>query len=177
MYYVDDPVSGFFFQGDIFRDLYITPSSSAPLIVRSVTNTKEIHQGGALLSTQENTEDFFSDDFETIAIKAIRTNIIIVSQTCDIQNREFVIIAPIFSLSRIESVTKARAIKEGKTFYRFYFPAKEGVIEESYADLTLLNSIKKDLLPPNKQLLSLTDFYRNHFTYNLNRFFCRPFMP
>ncbi len=84
--------------------------------------------------------------------------------------------APVFPLSRIKSTSKARSLKEGKMNYRFYLPIKEGIIEESYVELSILNSIKRTALVPEKRILSLTDFYRSHFTYHLNRYLCRPFI-
>lgn len=168
MYYVDIPPSGLFLQGDIFRDLFIATSSEAPLVVRSSDKANDVAEGIAILTQLNNTRELFASGFENIVLKAIKTNIIIISQTCDILNREFVIIAPVFPLSRIESAKKARSLKEGKMNYRFYLPRKEGIIEESYAELTILNSIKRTALLPEKRILSLTDFYRSHFTYHSN---------
>lgn len=176
MYYVEEPPADLVLQGDIFRDFTITTIPDEFLVCRDGSNNETIQEGNVNLTLSQNLPDLFISGTEYITIKAIKTNILVVSQSCDAQNRDFVIIAPVFPLSRI-APQRILTVKENKIFYRFFLPAQSGVINDSYAELTILNSIPSNSLTIEKRLLSLTDFYRNHFTYHLNRFLCRPFMP
>jgi len=177
MYYDEEPVPDFVQQGDIFRDFIITTIPKDFLVARGGFLDENLEEGEATLKPSQSIPDLFSSGIELIVTRATKSNVIVISQTCDIQNREFVIIAPVFPLSRIESDKRVRAVKEGKTFYRFFLPQKEGIIEEAFVELTILNSVRRDCLSLERRILSLTHFYRGHFVYHLNRFLCRPFMP
>lgn len=145
-----DPVN--LYQGDILKDydIIILPDRIASSPIQPTDQTLS---GTALLEVKRRT-----------------TNIMILSHSCDIARREFVAVCPVFPI--IEN--QRNDIKNGRTNYRFWLPAKPGVMEESYADLVIINTIKKDNLLITDRIASLTDRYRSNFTHRISQYFCRP---
>lgn len=163
-------------QGDILRSVPIVQTPDKIQIAKpskAEEKNKEILEYS--VADEEKIEDVYKDGPEIILAVGKRETAIVLSQTCDIQNREFVIIAPISSLDVIDNAKRRESIRKQKTFHRFYLPKSE-FFEESFIDFSLLSSIKKDFLKIEDRLISLTDYWRNHLTWALNRYFCRPFM-
>ena len=155
-YYCDDPDHNRFYQGDVLSnyDIVILPDKIAQ---SSDPGTDKSDSGSSL-----------------IYIKKLRTNIIIISQTCDIENREFVAVCPVFPITRIKTTDKKESIRRNSVNYRFWLPAKTGFLNESYADFQIINTIKIDNIVIESRLVSLTERYRAHLTNGLSRYFCRP---
>lgn len=158
------------FQGDIFKDQIIITIPPNIQILRE-TESEEFKS----FNLEELSDAFEQKEYELTVVHAIKSNIIVLSQTCDIEHREFISIAPVFPLTKIESETKRETIRNHKFNYRFYIAASD-ILPESYAELTLINSIKKEILTLDKRIFSLSDYARQWLQDTLNRCFCRPFI-
>jgi len=116
-----------------------------------------------------------------IAIDARKQKVIILSQTCDIQQRETIIFAPVFEISQaIDSgrmtVGQSASLRSRKIDYWFYLPKQEPIFEESYIDFQLINYIPKSLILDNlnNRVLALSDWGRHHLGWALANFLGRP---
>jgi len=175
MYYNENPDENFY-QGDILRHFPIVILPDQLEIARPITTTEDKGIIEAELRLESELPDAFSKGTELVLASAHRRNVMIISNTCDIDNREFVAVVPIFSLVQVEGKHRRDSIKGNKLNYRFYLPPV-GDLVESYADFTIINSVRKDRLDIVNRIASLTDFYRHHLADALHRFFCRPFLP
>lgn len=119
------------------------------------------------------------------AVDVKRSRVAVLSQTCDIQQRDFVMIAPVFPLARLiasgdirgggESMLRAR--KEGKYNYLFYLePDTDGSITESVIDLQQMHYFSKQLVLAQKdnRILAMSDWGQHHLGWKLSCFFGRP---
>ncbi|MHA1395919.1 MAG: hypothetical protein ACTSRZ_20640 [Promethearchaeota archaeon] len=156
------------FQGDIFCNQIIITIPPNIQIIRK--NKNEEYRVFKL----EELPDAFTNK-ELIIVYAIKSNIIVLSQTCDIEHREFISIAPVFPLTNINNIDKINSLKNNKVNYRFYIPESKN-LEESYAELTLIHSIPKEYLKLENRISSLSDYSRHLLQDQLNRYFCRPFV-
>jgi len=104
--------------------------------------------------------------------------VMILSQTCDIKHKDFVVIAPVFTIEKLEGsgvVNKEQidSLKKQRTKYWFYLPQDNG-FPESYVEFTKLISIPKVLLKKNKRIKALSDLGRHWLAYKISDFFGRP---
>lgn len=135
------------------------------------------YQGDILADTpfftiSENKKDLN----QAISIKNL--TIIILSQTCDIGHRDFIIIAPVLSIKDLQQTglvnnDQITALKNQKVKYWFYLPA-DNIFTESYVEFTKIIHIPKLLLDKNKRIKSLSDLGRHWLAYKIADFFGRP---
>jgi hypothetical protein len=153
-YYNSNPDIEHFYQGDILKDY--------PIIILPERNvTKIVYEGDEYSGTA------------MVQTKTFVTNIIIISQTCDIIHRDLVAICPVFPVDRLDASLQEQ-LKRGKINYRFWLPPITGVLTESYADFVIINTIKRQSLDINQRLASLSERYRSHLTDAIYHYFCRP---
>lgn len=176
MYYEANPNPTTLFQGDILEDcpVVVLPSDLKILRPTETTSSGEENCHYEVVNVGQISDAFASDGTETIVTKAYRTNIMIISQTCDITYRDFISIVPVFPITRIDNENRKNSLRQGKVNYRFYLPESDG-FEESYAEFTIINSVKKETLRIENRIISLTHYYRSHLVERLHSFFCRPF--
>jgi hypothetical protein len=162
-YYNSDPDRAHLYQGDILKDYptVILPDK-AHYEVNEFTGTS------------------------TIQVKRFITNVLIISQTCDIGNRELVAICPVFPITRMlqtpdsvqlqgqQSNAQVEGLRKAKINYRFWLPEITGLLEESYADFVIINTVDKGILDIARRISSLSERYRSHLGEALHRYFCRP---
>jgi len=144
-----------------------------------------IFQGGQLV--QKNQSGFFekkngnSDEEENLYIIASKKqSIMILSQTCDIQRRENVIICPVYKLQDLIdkgaiNTKQAESLRGRKIYYNFYLP-ELGSFPESIADFqTMIYVPRENLTPyiPNRGV-SLDHLGRHHLAWALTNYFGRP---
>lgn len=174
MFYEPRPDATRFFQGDILENFPVTILPETVKIVRLQEKLQDFSI--ARVYERDKLDDAFINGTEPILAKASLMNIMILSQTCDIQNREFLSLAPVFPMANIESRSKQEAIRKRKVFYRFHLPP-EGEFEESFLDITTINSVRRSALILQNRILSLSHFGRSHFTFFIYNYFNRPFQP
>ncbi len=160
-----------FFQGDILRDVALFRAPEKLLLARQVGACERLVE----LVPIETVPDAFVQGLENILVPTFRTTAMILSQTCDIEHRDFILIAPIFPLSQIEQQTRREAIMKDKVNYRFYLPSIDA-LPESFVDLQIINTILKEHLSLDQRMASLSDRGRHMLAEKIHRFFCRPFI-
>lgn len=126
-------------------------------------------------------QETFENGEAVLAISSKLNYIIILSQTCDLQERENVIIAPVYSIKEYEDNGtlkggKAGLIKKRKINYWFYLPEIEGVFEGSFADFQTMYYVPRKILENYKKnkILTLSDWGRHHLGWALSNYFGRP---
>ncbi|MBA7521422.1 hypothetical protein ES705_13529 [subsurface metagenome] len=169
-HYNENPEPKTFFQVDVIDDVQILLAREDIEIIRPT----KIKICPRVIKKYSELNDAFSKGIEVVLADAYITPILIISQTCDIKKRDFVHVSPIFPLARIEGKTRRESVVKGKTNYRFYLPSINQ-LEDSYADLSIINSVKMDQLNIQNRIVSLSDHYRHHLAYKLSNFFSRPF--
>jgi len=167
-YYTSPPRPDVFFQGDILQNFPVTILPQEIQIFRR-------HETPSICP-ETDLSNAFSAGPEQVVAQAYKTHVIILSQTCDIQQREFVVIAPIQPITQVTNKQRRQGIVEGRVNYRFWLPSSD-VLRESFVELTILNSVPKSMLNVHHRILSLSDMARHHLAETLHRFFCRPFFP
>ncbi len=97
--------------------------------------------------------------------------VLILSQTCDVQTKEFIQIAPIFSADGTsDNLTRLR---QGQIISAFWLKANSPHFTEGYADLELIQAVHKSYV---KRLLPSQHFRLTHSrTLELQRFITRYF--
>jgi hypothetical protein len=168
--YNPDPIR--LYQGDIIKNFPVTELPENIKLVR--LKEKGENYSEAFVYDKDQIDNAFENGSEVILANATLMNVMILSQTCDIEHREFVSIAPVFNIYNIEKSAKREAVRKGKTFYRFFLPSSEN-FQESFLDITTINSVKRVTLKIENRILSLSHYGRHHLVYFINSYFNRPF--
>jgi hypothetical protein len=141
----------------------------------------------------ENFPFFVFDNFNNLADndsipgKVRLSKVIILSQTCDIQERESIMIAPIYEINIAETPSGLLSdLRSRKRNYLFYLPKlemrnetsfeNETIINESFVDFQTIYYVKKDTIQnykPNR-VACMSDWGRHHLASALSIFFGRP---
>lgn len=174
MFYEPNPDPKIFFQGDILIDFPVTILPDTIKIVRLQEKLKDFSV--ARVYERDKLEDAFVNGSEPVLAKASLMKIMILSQTCDIEHRDFISIAPVFPITNIENKSKRESIRKKKVLYRFHLPS-EGDFEESFLDITTINSVRRTTLKLENRTLSLSHFGRSHLVFFIYNYFNRPFLP
>lgn len=118
-----------------------------------------------------------------IAVTSKKSSVIIISHSCDIEQRNIVLIAPVYSLQSLisEGLVKNSQIenlKDRKINYLFYLPPFGSEFEESVALLNSIHYVSKEMLNKFKdnKIISLSDWGRHHLGYTLGVMLGRPIL-
>ncbi len=169
MFYADElPEPDRIYQGDIFKEQIIITIPPDLKLLRLDDDERYV-----LYALDELENAFKGNSSEALVANAVQTNVIVLSNTCDIDHREFVSIAPLFPLDIISNTDVQRSIKERKINYMFFLPSS-GECPDSYADLNLINSVKKEILNLDNRTSSLSEYAQRWLQDTLYRYFCRP---
>jgi len=106
-----------------------------------------------------------------------KERLMILSQTCDIEHREYVAFAPVPLVSDLLASGVSfdhKQLKDQKYLYWFYLPENKG-FSEAYVDFTRITHLPKSILNKDKRIKSLSDLGRHWLAYKLSVFFGRPF--
>lgn len=171
-----DNSNAVFYQGDIIDNFpFFVVDSENFNVLETETAGKEYKIKKLKSLSAEETIDHL------IAIDARRQRVMILSQSCDIQQRGTIIFAPVFEITKAISEgrmtdNQASSLRNRKVDYWFYLPKQEGVIEESYIDFQIIHYVPKALITKNLQnrVLALSDWGRHHLGWALSDFFGRP---
>lgn len=135
-----------------------------------------------VMSGVESELDLLEEGTEReVLVKAILSDVIILSQSCDIQRRQYVIVAPILKVKDLEGNETLKhdeiaAIRNRKINYWFYLPELPGILDESVCNLQTIYYISRSLLENhrNSKCVSLSDWGRHHLGWALSNYFGRP---
>lgn len=157
-----------FYQGDIIADFPFYIFENGQPIKKNEAGHFELDE-----TTEECNRTLF-------AVEAKKQPVMILSQSCDIQRRNNVIICPVYDLKEFISdntinTDRAKSIRDRKIYYWFYLPEYEKV-PESLADLQTMIYVSRaeieKYLP--KRIMSLSDLGRHHLGWSLATYFGRP---
>lgn len=157
------------YQGDVLKDFPFLVFEQDLKILRKI-------DGQFQLVTPDNS---YVDGEEKVGLIAKLERVILLSQTCDIEHRSHVVVAPVYSFTKIEGLPGGQAglvkKRKGMNFF-FYLPEYTGIIEESYADFQLIHYVPKSFIEKyrSNKILSMSDWGRHHLGWALANYFGRP---
>jgi hypothetical protein len=189
-WYEPNPDLSSFYQGDVIRDvpvIFLPDKMSQWLLLRPDPRSKKVLDdimGGEICSWFETfPEGLLQDRWqhgdrqEFVAAKARLTSVQIVTQSCDLSNRSYYQIAPIYAESNQRKIDDLR---ENNLNYTFFLPAfSPGIPENSYADLSQITMVPKRYFPKNtvreKLAARLTSLAITKLQEQVAYYFGRPF--
>jgi hypothetical protein len=151
-----------FYQGDIIRDvpiIFLPDKISKWFILRPGANSKkhvdDVLRGDICKWFESTPAGQLKDAWqhgnseEYVAAKASLVNVMILTQTCDLEHRSYYQIAPVYPESN-QKESALPNLRENNINYAFYLPAKAPYIpENSYADLSHNCVVPKSYFPKN----------------------------
>jgi len=168
MYIVPSASSQTPYQGDIINDFPFFNIASVKSLSIKDRNIAHI-------------EDGINTATRNVLIEANLRKIMLISQTCDAQRRENVIICPVYTVaeymtSNNPNKDKLDALRNGKNYYWFYLPAYETVFVESFVDFQQFTYLPKELYEQFQasRLLQLDDLGRHRLAWSISTYFGRP---
>jgi len=174
--YVVRPADEPLHQGDIIGDIpvVLVPESGLSIVYEQHS---ESYPRPATIHQASEVPDAFGRGLERIIAHAYKSPVMILSQTCDIEYRELIAIAPLFPLSLVTNADRRRNITKYRVNYRFYLPPYSNIIDDSYVDFVIINTVKRNLVPIEERILSLDEHGRSLLVHSLYQYFCRPVLP
>jgi hypothetical protein len=181
-----------YYQGDIIRDvpvLFLPDKISKWFLLRPGPKSPKLVDDilkGEICKWLESTPEGqlkdrwqHGDKSELVAAMAQLNDVIILTQTCDIQNRSFYQIAPVFPESKLKQ-SALQHLRENDLQYAFYLPAVPPYVKEnSYADLSYSCAVPKAYFPKDlvqaRLAARLTNIARIELQSQLLNYFGRPF--
>lgn len=170
------------YQGEILADVPFLnmPKDARWLLLRTRSGkmVNEALQGGSLggvvkvLDSNQSKEQWYNGtDGDFAMARLSKRPVLVLSQTCDVQTKQFIQIAPIFTA---EGTSEHLArLRQGKILSAFWLKAHAPHLSESYADLELIQAAHRSYL---NRLLPTQHFRLTHArTRDLQRFVTRYF--
>jgi hypothetical protein len=175
------------YQGEILIDvpLLLMPKPTRWLLLRTRENlhldtlNKGINPSSVKVLDSNQTAVAWADgsyDSDYAMARLSRNPVIVVSQTCDISNKDYIAVAPVHPahLSPPETIEKA---KQGEIFDAFYLPAHVlPHLGESFADFSQIQSVHKSYIKriAPEQHFRLTEANILLLQQRITRYFGRP---
>jgi hypothetical protein len=181
-----------FYQGDIVRDvpiIFLPDKISKWFVLRPGPNSKkhvdDVLRGEICKWFEATPEGQLRDAWqhgekeELVAAKAFRADAIILTQTCDLENRSYYQVAPVYPATR-QKASSLEVLRENGINSAFYLPAlAPHIVENSYAELSHTCVVPKAYFVKNAvvQMLSarLSDYARTELQAHIAHYFGRPF--
>ena len=172
------------YQGEILVDipLLLVKKESRWLILRT-NSGRTIHEalkGGGIggtvkvLDSNQSTEKWRTAiDGDSVAAYLTKRPVLVLSQTCDIQNKDFIQVAPIYDADAGD----VEALRAGNEMYSaFYLKSHPPNFPDSYADLELMQAIHKTYLKDitAERHFRLKDEQVRLLQRHITRYFGRP---
>ena len=173
------------FQGDILKDFHFIVQGLGPPLAL-VRNGTEIQ----VSPLQELNNPYSEGKKENLIVNSFMSNAMIITQSCDIDRRDYINVCPVHPISNIRQRESLRGltgnridnlikdIRLQKVNYYFYLPQTQFenlLLEESYVDLQLFNSVPAENIKQYQKQVSLSDKGRHWLSYKLSTFLGRPF--
>lgn len=173
------------YQGEILIDVPLLnmpkPSRWLLLRTRSGKPVDEALQGGNLggivqvLDSNQSQERWYNASDGDFAMARLSKNpVLVLSQTCDVQTKQFIQIAPIFKAEGTDD--HLARLREGRILSAFWLEEHPPQLAESYADLELIQSVHQSYIRrPLAQLhFRLTQEQTRQLQRFVTRYFGRP---
>jgi hypothetical protein len=187
-WYDANPDQTSLYQGDVLDDIpliFIPPKISKWIILRpnlkGALTDVDVILGGKIpkwftANTEGSVKDAWTlgDKEEYVAAKAKKMRVMIVTQTCDLVQRSFYQVAPVFPSTTLTDADKEN-LKLHNFNYMFYVPAQGEIKEDSFADLSQITDVPKTYFKANKVLARLSASTTLEFQMQVAEFYGRPF--
>jgi len=185
-WYEQDPHGESFYQGDVVRDVPVVlmpPAGDAPwtLLRPSPPHTVEQVLAGQTPRTlkphpESSRPDAWRLGAEIVLAKGIKAPAMVVTQTCDLDSRNWIQLAPVFPASKIEDPRKRASLGVNEIGYMFILPADPPrLAEDSYADLSMITAVHKSYLRRGGLVVRLKSPIRALYQRHLANLHGRPF--
>lgn len=189
-WYEASPDQTGYYQGDIIRDvpiIFLPDKISKWFILRPDPKGKkhvdDVLRGEICKWFESFPEGQLDDKWkygqkeEFVAARAFLVNLMILTQTCDIENRKYYQVAPIYPETK---QSKLENLRNNELNYAFYLPAYAPYItENSYVELSHTCVVPKAYFPrdsvPLKLGARLTNEARTALQEKIAEYFGRPF--
>jgi hypothetical protein len=174
-----------FFQGDILDNVpvvFMPPAGSGKWVLLRPSFPVTLAQALAG-NTPKSFRPFvagtapeeWSTPDELVLAKATKRTIMVITQTCDLERRNFVHVAPVYT-ARTLSESKRGSLEKNEVNYLFYLPVGEpGVREKSFADLSQTTPVHNSYMREAKLAKRLSNEGRARLQMHLAQFHGRPF--
>jgi len=167
-------------QGDVLAGVAVL-TVREPLLLISGPEGEEVRGGISVdLSYAAEVADAFSQP-EWVAATAVASPVMVLSQTCDVQreDRAFIVVAPLLSMSEVGDGSLAAAIRNGQVYHRLHVPSvpadqNSAGLPDSFVDLTLICSLPRSLVRAEQRIASLSHTGYKILVGALNCYFTRP---
>lgn len=179
------------YQGDVLEGVpvvMVPPPNKGPWILLRAPDTSPltVHQllAGTLPrhlrlvdegSSQVKVTDAWQQGSELVLSKATKTRVMIMSQTCDLDNRTWIQVAPVYSATHFGG-KRLNSLETGEINFMFFLPpTPPRLLERSYTDLSQITTLHKAYLRPKNRILHLTASARVRLQAYVAGFYGRPF--
>lgn len=172
------------YQGDVVEGIPVVlmpPASGRPwtILKPSPPTTRDQALAGNLPKNfyprpKEPDPEVWSNQEELVLAKGIKTRIMILTQSCDIDRRNYLQVAPIYDATGMNNL-KLASLRALDIFYMFYLPPDESGFPESYVDLTQIGSIHRSYLKDAVPIKKLSAIATTSLQVHIADFFGRPF--
>ena len=184
-WYDPNPDPSGFFQGDILERvpvIFMPPAGSGKWVLLRPSFPVTLEQALAG-NTPKSFRPFVAgtapEEWKTpeelVLGKATKRTIMVITQTCDLERRNFVQVVPVYGV-RTLSASKQVSVEKNEVNYLFYLPAVEpGIGEKSFADLSQITSVHSSYIKEAKLAKRLSNEARARLQMHLANFHGRPF--
>jgi hypothetical protein len=126
-------------------------------------------------SSQVQLADAWQRGSELVLSKATKDRVMIMSQSCDIDNRNWIQVAPVYGAAHFGQ-KKLASLEAGEISFMFFLPPKLPLIQQkSCVDLSQITTVHKSYLRQGNRILHLTASARVKLQAHIAQFYGRPF--
>lgn len=159
------------FQGDVIDGFPVF------IFKTPLTQVARTTEGGTTFEIQQGA----MNDSSLLLTESKLGRVMILSQTCDIEHRENIIVAPVYEIEALKdqgvlNTDTIKNIKKRKVYYWFYLPSYGGIINDSIADFQGMFYLPKEhvIQYVTSKIVTINDLGRHHLGWALSNFFGRP---
>jgi len=179
MFYADPADPNAFYQGDIVADVPFLSIPGKPLVVRPDQGQAGFTPGHCKrvqihMAALARLPDSFAAGAENFLLPAEQRLVQVVSQTCDIEHRNHVFVAPVLQRSEVRDNVLWDRIVQNRVVRYFWLPATAG-LEDCAADISKVLAVRRDMLDIGRRVATLSPQARELFQQRLSVFLTRPF--
>jgi hypothetical protein len=183
-WYDTDPDPTGFFQGDILEDVavvFMPPAGSGKWVLLRpglpltraqalAGNTPKVFRPFVAGAAPEE----WSTPDELVLAKATKRAVMVITQTCDLERRNFVQVAPVYAAQTL-SPNKQASLEKNEVNYLFFLPIAPSLPDKSFADLSQIMSVHNSYMKEAKLKRRLSNEARARLQMHLANLHGRPF--
>jgi len=153
------------YQGDVLKNIPFVLLPNSDLSVSTLDRQFEL---------DNLTKDFFGVKPKVVPSEFYSTTGMIISQNCDIDNRNFILCAPIFPISLRYPQNNQHVIqlKKQRVNYEMYLESNPE-FNESFVDLQLISAVKQTIIKKENRIAVLSVYGKSVLQQHLRDFLGR----